>query len=153
MTWRGMLISLWSRANDQAFEQVAALRPSARGTMRLYGFWLTICICIGALASPAQARWKEQYANAPDGIKQWYTAQHNKNGGWCCDEADGHAFYGSYSRVHDGSIEFDVDGVHHRLPSYMILDGPNPTGHAVWWYTDQPDGVHRDYCFALGAEG
>jgi hypothetical protein len=121
--------------------------------MRLCGFWVTSCICIGALAIPVQAKWKEQYASAPDSIKQWYTAQHNKNGAWCCDEADGHAFYGSYSRAEDGSIEFDVDGVHHRLPGYMILDGPNPTGHPVWWYTDQPDGVHRDYWFALGAEG
>jgi hypothetical protein len=100
-----------------------------------------------------EARWREQYANAPEAIKQWYASQRNKNGGWCCDRADGHAFYGAYSLNSDGSVEFDADGRHRKLPDYMVLRGPNPTGHAVWWYTDQPDGVHHDYCFALGAEG
>lgn len=114
-------------------------------------FWISLCL--GLMTLSAEARWKEQYANAPDAIKQWYAAQRNKNGGWCCDSADGHAFYGKYAVNKDGSVEFDANGMHHKLPDYMVLSGPNPTGHAVWWYTDQPDGVHRDYCFALGAEG
>jgi len=116
-----------------------------------HALWISFCLAMMTLG--AHARWKEQFANAPETVKQWYASQHNKNGLWCCDNADGHAFYGDYSLDQDGSVEFDVDGVHHRLPAYMVLDGPNPTGHAVWWYVKQTDGVHKDYCFALGASG
>jgi hypothetical protein len=31
----------------------------------------------------------------------------------------------------------------------MVLKGPNPTGHAVWWYLEVGS-QHRDYCFAPG---
>ena len=110
-------------------------------------------LCLGLLTLSAQARWKQEYANLPDDIKQWYASQRNKNGSWCCNNADGHDFYGGYSLNEDGSVEFDADGAHHRLPAYMVLDGPNPTGHAVWWYLDLTGGGHMDYCFALGPAG
>lgn len=120
--------------------------------MRFNLFWLSLWI--GAFTISAQARWQAQYANTPEVIQGWYAAQRNRNGVWCCDQADGHAFYGTYSLNKDGSVEFDADGAHHKLPAYMVLAGPNPTGHAVWWYTDHmPNGVHRDYCFAPGTQG
>ena len=108
-------------------------------------------LCCSSLS--VQAKWKADYANADPGIKQWYSAQRNKNGGWCCDNADGHDFYGDYKLDTDGSVEFDADGVHHKLPPFMVLNGPNPTGHAVWWYIVQQDGTYHDYCFALGPAG
>jgi hypothetical protein len=46
----------------------------------------------------------------------------------------------------------DVDGVHRHLASYMVLDGPNPTGHAVWWFAEGTN-YHTDYCFAPGGQG
>ena len=119
--------------------------------MSRYIFWASLCL--GLMTLSAQARWKEQYANAPDAIKQWYATQHNKQGAWCCNNADGHDFYGDYSLDQDGSVEFDAGGTHHKLPAFMVLDGPNPTGHAVWWYVDGAAGGHTDYCFALGTEG
>lgn len=119
--------------------------------MLIYMFWASLWL--GLMTLSTEARWKEQFANAPEAIKQWYATQHNKQGGWCCDNADGHDFYGGYSLNQDGSVEFDADGVHHTIPDYMVLNGPNPTGHAVWWYVDKSDGVHKDYCFALGAGG
>jgi hypothetical protein len=70
--------------------------------------------------------------------------------------ADGHEFYGDYKITADGGVEFDANGEHHSLPAYMVLDGPNPTGHAVWWYIDWPTNngtIHSDYCFAPGAGG
>lgn len=108
-----------------------------------------------ALASPvgAQAKWKSAYADAPANIIQWYSAQYNAKGQWCCDKADGHAFYDGYKLDDNGDVEFDFAGTHYHLPAYMVLQGANPTGHAVWWYMVQADGQHQDYCFALGAGG
>lgn len=90
------------------------------------------------------------WSGAPGPMAHWYASQHNKNGQFCCSEADGHDFYGAYTTNPDGSVEFDVNGVHHKLPAYMILDGPNPTGHAVWWYGVDWNHNLVSYCFALG---
>src|SRR6185437_7100796 len=78
----------------------------------------------------------------------WYAAQYNKYGQWCCDVADGHRYDGDYTVNEDGSVTIDPRGVNRRLPAYMIIRGPNPTGHAVWWYLEGGYG-HTDYCFAM----
>jgi len=104
---------------------------------------------LGAL--PALAHWKPQYANQPPEVQHWLQAQHNKRGQWCCDKSDGHAFFGTYSLNQDGSVTLHVSKDKTRtIPSYMVLEGPNPTGHAVWWYAEIGD-YHRDYCFAPGS--
>lgn len=115
-------------------------------------------IAVIALFAASQAKSRElypgQYANAPN--HEWYEAQRNKAGGSCCDHADAHAFFGDYKFTKDGGVEFDADDGHHNLPAYMLLDGPNPTGSAQWWYIDwQTDigTIHSDYCFAPGAGG
>jgi hypothetical protein len=97
-------------------------------------------------AVPASARDDGRYAGSP--YKSWYESQHNAHGGYCCNEADGKDFYGDYTLTDDGGVEFDDGGQHYKLPPYMVLRGPNPTGHAVWWHLGE-----TSYCFAIGSAG
>lgn len=89
---------------------------------------------------------------ADPAIRSWFSNQHDGLGGYCCDLGDGHEFYGDYKLDKDGSVEFDDGGKHHHMPAYKVLTGPNPTGVAIYWYLDSPQG-RTDYCFALGTEG
>lgn len=59
------------------------------------------------------------------------------------------ALESAYTINKDGSVSIEAPDGPHTLPSYMVLKGPNPTGHAVWWYLDL-NGRHSDYCFAPG---
>jgi hypothetical protein len=108
-------------------------------------------IAIAALtALPALARWKPEYGAQPLHVQQWFKTQINAKGQWCCDKSDGHAFYGQYDINGDGSVTLHLpDGQTRNLPAYMVLKGPNPTGHAVWWYLDVGS-FHKDYCFSPG---
>lgn len=108
------------------------------------------CVLCLLLASNVWAHWKPQYADSDPVIAKWFGAQHNAYGEWCCDKSDGHAYYGSYTFNKDGSVTLHLGQNNDRtLPAYMILQGPNPTGHAVWWYAES-NVSHRDYCFAPG---
>jgi hypothetical protein len=101
-------------------------------------------------AQHAQARWKPEYAKVDPEIQAWYKSQHNAQGQWCCDESDGHPFFGTYTINNDGSVTLDLAaGKKHTIPAYMVITGPNPTGHAVWWYLET-SGNHTDFCFAPG---
>jgi len=102
------------------------------------------------LIGAAQARWRPEYGQQPAGTQAWYQQQHNDKGQWCCDQSDGHPFFGTYKMNEDGSVTIDADGGPRTLPAYMILKGGNPTGHAVWWYLEVGN-QHHDYCFAPGA--
>jgi hypothetical protein len=115
-------------------------------------FWRGVCVlgvAVAVLYSLA-AR-----ARDPDGryagslYAEWFRTQHNEKGEWCCDSADGHEYDGYYQFNADGSVSLDVDGKKRTLPAYMVLKGPNPTGHAVYWYLDTFGG-RMDYCFAPG---
>jgi hypothetical protein len=97
----------------------------------------------------AAAKWQPQYANQPPEVQAWYKQQHNARGEWCCDESDGHPYYGDYTINNDGSITLQVNGEAHTIPADLVLQGSNPTGHAVWWYLEIGS-THRDYCFAPG---
>src|SRR6185503_487820 len=66
-------------------------------------------------------------------IQAWYGKQHNSRGEWCCNESDGHPFYGDYSINEDGSVSVEFDGAPHLIAAELVLKGKNPTGHAVWW--------------------
>lgn len=105
------------------------------------------------LAGGAQARDPDgRYADSP--YAKWFKEQHNKKGSWCCDQADGHEFYGEYQINKDGSVTLNPGSKEERtLPAYMVLETSNPTGHAVWWYLDAQNGEHIDYCFAPGSLG
>jgi hypothetical protein len=111
--------------------------------------WATAVGLALLCSSAADARWKPEYGKQPPEVQAWFNQQHNAHGEWCCNESDGHPFFGDYSMNEDGSVTLHAVGEARKLPAYMVLKGPNPTGHAVWWYLDLGD-QHRDYCFAPG---
>lgn len=106
-------------------------------------------ICVGIFAfTPALARDPDgRYANSPNA--EWFKSQHNAQGQWCCDSADGHPFYGDYKINEDGSVTLVDGGKEYKLPSYMVLKVANPTGAAVWWFLDGY-GRRMSFCFAPG---
>lgn len=109
-------------------------------------------LVLGVLAVTAPhsfAKWKAQYDHASPKIQAWYRTQQNKIGWRCCEQSDGHPYYGNYRLTPDGGVELQLESGPHKIPSYMVLKGPNPTGHAVWWYIENYTG-HYDLCFAPG---
>jgi hypothetical protein len=102
-----------------------------------------------ASATPTLARWKPEYGKRPPEVQRWYKGQRNAQGQWCCDNSDGHPFFGNYTLNKDGSVTLHLASGPRTLPEYMVLKGTNPTGHAVWWYLETLEG-HTDYCFSPG---
>ena len=52
--------------------------------------------------------------------------------------------------------EVRVDGRWYPVRQEQMRDtkgGPNPTGHAIAWWTVDSDGAARVWCFAPGTEG
>ncbi len=94
---------------------------------------------------PAQARWKPGFANAPHAA--WYARQHDKAGWSCCEHSDAHPVYDAY--ISHGKWYVQIDGTQHEISPNQILEGPNPTGHAVVWYGGAGDHV-TIFCFAPG---
>lgn len=106
-----------------------------------------------ALGSPALARDAGQWATSPH--RAWFDAQHDLNGQSCCYWADGHPYYGAYIVNQDGSVTIkDGPKGEVTLPKYKVLLwgktelSDNPTGEAVWWWSQAPTEVFS-YCFAL----
>ena len=91
----------------------------------------------GAIVQPVYARWKPEFANTP--YRAWYARQHDKEGWSCCDHADGHAVYDPYFK--GGKWYIPIEGTDHEILPHQLLDGPNPTGHAVAWYDGTGDHV------------
>jgi len=90
----------------------------------------------------AQAHWSPQFASESPTIQGWFKSQHNARGEWCCDEADGEPYLGSVTFNADGPVVLDGG---RKLPAYMVLNGPNPTGKSIWWHVGE-----TSYCFAPG---
>lgn len=107
-------------------------------------FGVVIMIARGAHARPGP-----QYAGAAPAVKEWFESRRNRHGDYCCNEADGHPFFGRYDMNADGSVTIWAGTGAIRLPPHMLVEGPNPTGHAVWWYDDSGSS-RTDYCFAPG---
>jgi len=101
------------------------------------------------LSGAAEARWRAAYRDTPRDLRDWFEHQRNTHGQWCCNESDGHPFYGAYTINADGSVTVQLHNGPRTLPAYMVLKGSNPTGHAVYWYRDYGT-VRLDYCFAPG---
>jgi hypothetical protein len=116
-----------------------------------FSFLLAGALCfVLALAGAYGKNLDGRYDNVSN--KEWYERQVNNKGEWCCHEADGHPYYGDYKVIEDGKVVFDFQGQHAEIPKDRILTGPNPTGHAVWWYTEGASGRY-DWCFATGSLG
>ena len=118
--------------------------------MRRYVFAIAPLMLL--CSASAFARSDASYASQPAEVQAWFKQQHNLRGEWCCDESDGHPYFGDYTINADGSVTIEFGGGPHTIPAELVLRGRNPTGHAVWWYRDV-SGVHRDYCFAPGVLG
>lgn len=108
-------------------------------------------VCLAAILAPAIARWKPEYGKTDPKIQAWYKSQHNAQGQWCCDSADGHPFFGNYTLNKDGTVTLDLADGPRTLPSYMLISGQNPTGHAVYWYLGDDPQSRTDFCFAPGS--
>ena len=113
---------------------------------------LLIVLAVAALATgPAgivqqvQARWKPEFANSPQAA--WYAQQHDREGWSCCNRGDAHRVYDAY--IKRGKWYVPIGGTYHEVQPHQVLDGSNPTGHAVVWYDG--DGNHVTiFCFAPG---
>jgi hypothetical protein len=116
----------------------------------IIGLLILVAIFSVIKIGPAHSRWRDEFNNNPPEVQQWFRSQRNKVGTMCCDEADGHPYYDDYKMNPDGSVTVSLNGSPHIIPNQMVLDGPNPTGHAIWWFRDT-GAWHRDYCFAPGA--
>lgn len=108
------------------------------------------------LLSPLQGTWKPEYAQSDPKLLQWYQNAKDAKGNGCCSDADGHAYYGNVATEPDGSVIVEENGKLYKVEKDKVLTGPNPTGHAVWWYYDytgyEPGTVTRTTrCFALGS--
>ena len=112
-----------------------------------------ICMCFAVtvlavegnlgLVQQAQARWKPEYADSP--YREWFAQQLNSEGWSCCNLSDAHAVYDAY--IKQGKWYVSIDGIVHEIQQDQLLTGPNPTGHAVIWYSATGDFVSI-FCFS-----
>lgn len=92
---------------------------------------------------------------ADPALHAWFERQHSVHGLWCCDVSDGHILGEDEWRMTGGAYQVLISGQWHDVPMEAMRDplgGPNPTGHAIAWYTVNSYGVHI-FCFAPGFEG
>jgi hypothetical protein len=115
-----------------------------------------LILCLSALVFyafmvlVAHARWRPEFAQNSPEVRNWFQSQHNSRGQWCCSEADGHRFEGNYTPNPDGSVTVWDEGKKYEIDAYKVLNNPNPTGSAIWWFLDTVDG-RTTYCFAPGS--
>ena len=85
-------------------------------------------------------------------LHAWFERQHSVTGAWCCDISDGQMLADDEWRVVGEHYEVRILGMWLGVGPSQLRDpagGPNPTEHAVVWYTTTEYGV-RIYCFAPG---
>ena len=114
-----------------------------------------VLISPGLVLCVALAKGGPREGNDP-AVTLWFKTQHNMDGGWCCELADGH-------RLEQGDVRFDaaINKWFVRLPDQswrMIQDwqlrhpegGANPVGHPVLWYnlkTENGSPYYQIWCF------
>jgi len=126
-----------------AIDRIRYASPAFWRGVVVFGVALAVLYSLAAQARDPDGR----YAGAP--YAKWFKSQTNEQGQWCCDEADGHYYDGAYTLNQDGSVIIGTGKDAAKLPSYMVLKHPNPTGRAVWWYLDGYGG-RMSFCFAPG---
>jgi hypothetical protein len=137
----------WSIEVAAMVEGWVTLTRRARGVLFLLIVLAVAALAIGpaGIVQQAQARWKSDFANAP--YATWYAQQHDQEGWSCCDRADAHPVYDAYIKLEKWFVP--IGGIYHEIQPNQLLDGPNPTGHAVVWYDGGGDNV-TIFCFAPG---
>lgn len=139
------------------FDDLRSTRPPDRSAVDWLLLIIAAVVLIGmggvvliatSAVQPAHAGWTGTVSDPA--IAAWYKNQHNAEGQWCCDESDGHPYFGDYKINDDGSVTIHDEGKRYDLPSKMVLKGANPTGAAVWWFTQNYHGERTSYCFAPG---
>ena len=100
---------------------------------------------VALAATSADAGWKPEYGYSP--YNQWYGQQHDRNGWYCCEYGDAHPAHNAYLR--EGKWYVPIDGFDREIPPESVIEGPNPTGHGVVWYSGRGDHV-TIFCFAPG---
>jgi len=92
-------------------------------------------------------------ANPNTEIYKWFDRQENVVQGSCCGEGDGHILNDDEWRAKGDGYEVEIKGQWFSTRPEMALrrslEDPNPTGHAVVWYTIREREV-AIYCFAPG---
>ena len=104
-----------------------------------------VVLAVAGVVQQAQARWKPQYADSP--YRGWYEHQRDRRGWSCCARSDAHPVYDAY--IKRGKWHVPIHGRDYEINPRQLLDGPNPTGHAVVWYDSVGDYVFI-FCFAPG---
>jgi hypothetical protein len=132
---------------------------------------VAIAIAFGWLTPAKAQNTNGKYTDGKYAV--WYSKQYAKNGGWCCDLADGHAYNGNYDPQPDGSVILRgitdaTDSATGKpvtkptditIQAFKVLDGvaggPNPTGHAVLWSRDPTllSDAGNIFCFSPGPLG
>lgn len=88
-------------------------------------------------------------------LHEWFEKQYNQVGGWCCNLSDGHILDDEDWRTSNGAYEVRIEDVWYPIAPDKLRrgdGGPNPTGHAIVWYTTGT-GQIVIYCFCPGFEG
>jgi hypothetical protein len=104
-----------------------------------------VVLAVAGVVQQAQAGWKPQYADSP--YRGWYEHQRDRRGWSCCARSDAHPVYDAYIKL--GKWHVPIHGRDYEINPRQLLDGPNPTGHAVVWYDGVGDYVFI-FCFAPG---
>lgn len=113
---------------------------------------MTRFLILALLAVPALAAPPPGTVDGP--IHQWFERQHNIQGLWCCNLADGLVLDSEDWRSTGAHYEVRIDDAWITIADSQLRDpngGPNPVGKAVVWFTANEHGL-RVYCFAPGPE-
>ena len=83
-----------------------------------------------------------KWANDP--LRPWFEALKNKDGLYCCAEADGHPLDESEWDIKDNTYRVFVQGEWIVVPDDAVLSDPNKFGKAIVWLHDYADIVSGD---------
>lgn len=110
-----------------------------------------VCFAIGIAIVVAHA---EPPPGPPGPNHAWFEKQHAANGAWCCNVSDGHVIGDDEWRMAGDHYEVLIYGKWYPVTNDHLVNpagGPNPTGHAIVWYTYHQWGP-TIYCFTPGNE-
>jgi hypothetical protein len=97
-----------------------------------------------------------KWANDP--LRPWFEALKNKDGLYCCAEADGHPLDESEWDIKDNTYRVFVQGEWIVVPDDALILDPNKFGKAIVWLQDYADlasgeiqTITRIRCFISGS--